>query len=87
MVYSWYIPQDNILDILCMLSKTSESKHNNHWNNHFQDDVLWTFLDLLYGDFNLWSSEPWASMVPLEIHLYNLTQTNKQKKQESCQKA
>lgn len=73
MTYSWYIPQDNILDTLYMLSKTSESKHNNHWNNHYQANVLWTFLDLLYADFNLWSSEPWVSMVPLEIHLLNFT--------------
>lgn len=44
--------------------------------------MLWTFLDLLYGDLNLWSSETWVSMVPLEIDLCNLTLKKKRKKQK-----
>lgn len=92
MIYSWYITQDNIWDILCVLFKTSENKHNNHWHHHYQADVLWTFLDPLYCVSNLNGlHSPWYPWFPwkyIYVILLLKTQNNKkQRKQESCQKA
>ena len=44
--------------------------------------MLCTFLDLLYGGFKLWSSEPWVSMATFKIGLRKLTLKKKKKAKE-----